>query len=129
MEEAAEIAKTEVMQLLKQAVRPEFLNRVDEIIMFSPLNKKQLKGIISIQLESLKKLAAENDIQLRFSDYLIDYLMDNGFDAQLGARPLKRLIQKLIVNALSKKILSGDIDKNQPVLVDVFDGVVVFRNE
>ena len=129
MEEAAEIAKTEVMQLLKQTVRPEFLNRVDEIIMFSPLNKKQLKGIISIQLESLKKLVAENDIQLRFSDYLIDYLMDNGFDAQLGARPLKRLIQKLIVNALSKKILSGDIDKNQPVLVDVFDGVVVFRNE
>lgn len=129
LEEAAEKAKTEVMQLLKQTVRPEFLNRVDEIIMFSPLNKKQLKGIISIQLESLKKLVAENDIQLRFSDYLIDYLMDNGFDAQLGARPLKRLIQKLIVNALSKKILSGDIDKNQPVLVDVFDGVVVFRNE
>jgi len=129
LEDAAEKAKTEVMQLLKQTVRPEFLNRVDEIIMFSPLNKKQLKGIISIQLETLKKLVAENDIQLRFSDYLIDYLMDNGFDAQLGARPLKRLIQKLIVNALSKKILSGDIDKNQPVLVDVFDGVVVFRNE
>lgn len=129
LEVAAEKAKTEVMQLLKQTVRPEFLNRVDEIIMFSPLNKKQLKGIISIQLENLKKLVAENDIQLRFSDYLIEYLMDNGFDAQLGARPLKRLIQKLIVNALSKKILSGDIDKNQPVLVDVFDGVVVFRNE
>lgn len=129
LEEAAEKAKTEVMQLLKQTVRPEFLNRVDEIIMFSPLNKKQLKGIISIQLESLKKLVAENDIQLRFSDYLVEYLMENGFDAQLGARPLKRLIQKLIVNALSKKILSGDIDKNQPVLVDVFDGVVVFRNE
>ena len=129
LEDAAEKAKTEVMQLLKQTVRPEFLNRVDEIIMFSPLNKKQLKGIISIQLETLKKLVAENDIQLRFSDYLVEYLMDNGFDAQLGARPLKRLIQKLIVNALSKKILSGDIDKNQPVLVDVFDGVVVFRNE
>lgn len=129
LEDAAEKAKTEVMQLLKQTVRPEFLNRVDEIIMFSPLNKKQLKGIISIQLEGLKKLVAENDIQLRFSDYLVEYLMENGFDAQLGARPLKRLIQKLIVNALSKKILSGDIDKNQPVLVDVFDGVVVFRNE
>ncbi|MEO0065005.1 MAG: ATP-dependent chaperone ClpB [Bacteroidota bacterium] len=129
LEDAAEKAKTEVMQLLKQTVRPEFLNRVDEIIMFSPLNKKQLKGIISIQLESLKKLVAENDIQLRFSDYLVEYLMENGFDAQLGARPLKRLMQKLIVNALSKKILSGDIDKNQPVLVDVFDGVVVFRNE
>ena len=129
LEDAAEKAKTEVMQLLKQIVRPEFLNRVDEITMFSPLNKKQLKGTISIQLEGLKKLVAENDIQLRFSDYLVEYLMENGFDAQLGARPLKRLIQKLIVNALSKKILSGDIDKNQPVLADVFDGVVVFRNE
>lgn len=129
LEDAAEKAKVEVMQLLKQTVRPEFLNRVDEIIMFSPLNKKQLKGIIGIQLDTLKKLVAENDIQLRFSDYLVEYLIENGFDAQLGARPLKRLIQKLIVNALSKKILSGDIDKNQPVLVDVFDGVVVFRNE
>jgi ATP-dependent Clp protease ATP-binding subunit ClpB len=129
IEEATEKAKSEVMQLLKQTIRPEFLNRVDEIIMFSPLNKAQLRGIVSIQLEGLKKLVAENDITLKFSDYLIEYLIDQGFDAQLGARPLKRLIQKLIVNALSKKILSGDIDKSQPVLVDVFDGLVVFRNE
>lgn len=129
IEEATEKAKTEVMQLLKQTVRPEFLNRVDEVIMFSPLNKTQLRGIVSIQLEGLKKLVAENDINLKYSDYLIDYLIEQGFDAQLGARPLKRLIQKLIVNALSKKILSGDIDKSQPVLVDVFDGLVVFRND
>lgn len=129
IDEATEKAKIEVMQLLKQTIRPEFLNRVDEIIMFSPLNKKQLKGIVSIQLEVLRKLVAENDITLKFSDYLIEYLIEQGYDAQLGARPLKRLIQKLIVNALSKKILSGDIDKSQPVLVDVFDGLVVFRNE
>ncbi len=129
IDDATEKAKVEVMQLLKQTIRPEFLNRVDEIIMFSPLNKKQLKGIVSIQLESLRKLVAENDITLKYSDYLIEYLIDQGFDAQLGARPLKRLIQKLIVNALSKKILSGDIDKSLPVLVDVFDEVVVFRNE
>jgi len=129
IEDATEKAKTEVMQLLKQTVRPEFLNRVDEVIMFSPLNKKQLRGIVTIQLEGLKKLVAENDISLKFSDYLIDYLIEQGFDAQLGARPLKRLIQKLIVNALSKKILSGDIDKSQPVIVDVFDGLVVFRND
>ncbi|HLD53725.1 MAG TPA: ATP-dependent chaperone ClpB [Sediminibacterium sp.] len=129
IEEATEKAKAEVLQLLKQTVRPEFLNRVDEVIMFSPLNKTQLRGIVSIQLEGLKKLVAENDITLKFSDYLIEYLIEQGFDAQLGARPLKRLIQKLIVNALSKKILSGDIDKSQPVLVDVFDGLVVFRND
>jgi ATP-dependent Clp protease ATP-binding subunit ClpB len=129
IEDATEKAKTEVMQLLKQTVRPEFLNRVDEVIMFSPLNKNQLRGIVGIQLEGLKKLVAENDITLKFSDYLIEFLIEQGFDAQLGARPLKRLIQKLIVNALSKKILSGDIDKSQPVLVDVFDGLVVFRND
>ena len=129
IDEATEKAKLEVMQLLKQTIRPEFLNRVDEIIMFSPLNKAQLKGIVHIQLADLKRLVADNHIQLSFSDYLIDYLIEQGFDAQLGARPLKRLIQKLIVNALSKKILSGDVDKTQPVLVDVFDGLVVFRNE
>mgnify|MGYP000037005179 FL=1 len=78
IEAVTDKAKTDVMELLRQTIRPEFLNRVDEIIMFSPLNKKQLKGIITIQLESLKKLVAENDIQLRFSDYLVEYLMENG---------------------------------------------------
>ena len=82
-----------------------------------------------VQLNQLKKLVSESGIQLRFSDYLIDYLAENGYDPQYGARPLKRLIQREIVNQLSKKILAGDIDKSHPVLVDVFDGVVVFRNE
>jgi ATP-dependent Clp protease ATP-binding subunit ClpB len=117
------------MNLLKQTIRPEFLNRVDEIIMFSPLAKNQLKGIVSIQLEGLKKLVAENGITIRFSEYLLDFLIENGYDPQLGARPLKRLIQKQLVNTLSKKILSGEIDRNKSVLIDVFDGVVVFRNE
>jgi len=128
-EEVLDKAKAAVMDLLKQTVRPEFLNRVDEIIMFQPLLKNEIKGIISIQLEQLKKLVADNGIQLTFSDYLLDYLAENGFDPQYGARPLKRLIQKEIVNALSKKILSGSIDRNAPVLVDVFDQVVVFRND
>lgn len=128
-EEVLDKAKSAVMDLLKQTVRPEFLNRVDEIIMFQPLLKNEIKNIISIQLEQLKKLVADNGIQLTFSDYLLDYLAENGFDPQYGARPLKRLIQKEIVNALSKKILSGAIDKNVPVLVDVFDQVVVFRND
>jgi ATP-dependent Clp protease ATP-binding subunit ClpB len=126
---AAEKAKTEVMILLKQTVRPEFLNRVDEIIMFQPLLKKEIKGIITIQLNHLKQLVAQSGITLNFSDYALDYLAENGYDIQMGARPLKRLIQKEIVNQLSKKILAGDIDKSKPVLVDVFDGVVVFRNE
>lgn len=126
---AAEKAKTEVMGLLKETIRPEFLNRVDEIILFEPLMKKEIRGIINIQLRELQKLIGENGIHLTFSDYAIDYLVENGFDQQFGARPLKRLIQKEIVNQLSRRILAGDIDKSKPVLVDVFDGVVVFRNE
>ncbi|MEY3874794.1 MAG: ATP-dependent chaperone ClpB [Bacteroidota bacterium] len=129
VDEKTEQSKTEVMALLKQTIRPEFLNRVDEIIMFSPLLQKQMSAIVKIQLNNLKKLVAENGMQIDFSNYLVDYLSEQGFDMQFGARPLKRLIQKMVVNELSKKILSGEIDKTQKVLIDVFDGVVVFRNE
>ncbi|MGV3768030.1 MAG: ATP-dependent chaperone ClpB [Chitinophagaceae bacterium] len=128
-EEVVEKTKTDVMGLLKQTVRPEFLNRVDEIIMFQPLLKKQIRGVIRIQLNQLQDLVAQSGIHLSFSDYLVDFLSENGFDPQYGARPLKRLIQKEIVNTLSKKILAGEVDKTKPVLVDVFDNVVVFRNE
>jgi ATP-dependent Clp protease ATP-binding subunit ClpB len=121
-------AKTDVMELLRQTIRPEFLNRVDEIIMFSPLLKKQILGIVKIQLQGLQKMVALSGITLQYSDYLLEFLAEQGFDPQMGARPLKRLIQKLIVNALSKKILAGEVDKTKPVLVDVFDGVVVFSN-
>ncbi len=126
--EVLEKTKAEVMSLLRSTIRPEFLNRVDEIIMFQPLLKNEIRGIIKIQLENLKRLVEPNGMQLKFSDYLIDHLAENGFDPQYGARPLKRMIQKEIVNGLSKKILAGDVDKSRPVLVDVFDGVVVFRN-
>jgi ATP-dependent Clp protease ATP-binding subunit ClpB len=128
-DKVVEKTKLEVMTLLRQTIRPEFLNRVDEIILFQPLLKKEIRGIIGIQLENLKELVAQTGIQLEFTDYLLDFLAENGFDPQYGARPLKRLIQKELVNQLSKKILAGDIDKSKPVLVDVFDGVVVFRNE
>ncbi len=129
LEQKIEQSKVEVMALLKQTIRPEFLNRVDEIIMFSPLLQKQMSAIVKIQLNNLKALVAENGIDLTFSDYLVDYLSDQGFDMQLGARPLKRLIQKMVVNEFSKKILSGEIDKTKKVLIDIFDGVIVFRNE
>jgi len=128
-DQVVEETKVEVMNHLRQTIRPEFLNRVDEIILFQPLMKKEIREIISIQADALKNLVAKNGIQLEFSKYLIDWLAENGFDPQFGARPLKRLIQKEIVNQLSKRILAGDIDKSKPVLVDVFDGVVVFRNE
>jgi len=129
VEEATEKARLDVMNLLRETIRPEFLNRVDEIIMFHPLMKKEIRGVINIQLKNLVKLVAENGINLEFSDYAIDFLAENGYDPQYGARPLKRLIQKEIVNKLSKKILAADIDKSKPVLIDVFDNTVVFRNE
>ena len=124
-----EKTKVEVMTLLKQTIRPEFLNRIDEVIMFQPLMKKEIKGIITIQLNALKELIAKNGIDLEFTDYALEYLAENGYDPQFGARPLKRLIQREIVNGLSKKILAGTIDKTKKVLVDVFDRTVVFRNE
>jgi ATP-dependent Clp protease ATP-binding subunit ClpB len=124
-----EKAKEQVMGLLKETIRPEFLNRVDEIIMFTPLLKNQIKSIVKIQLQQLQNTVVNSGINIKFSDYAIEYLAEAGFDISFGARPLKRLIQKEIVNTLSKKILSGDVDRTKIVLVDVFDGVVVFRNE
>jgi len=128
-EKVVEQTKVEVMNQLRQTIRPEFLNRVDEVIMFQPLLKNEIRGIIRIQLDNLSRMLAQNSIDIRFTDYTLDYLAENGYDAQFGARPLKRLIQKAIVNPLSKKILAGEIDNQHPVLVDVFDGLVVFRNE
>jgi ATP-dependent Clp protease ATP-binding subunit ClpB len=128
-EEVVDRTRQEVMALLRQTIRPEFLNRIDEIIMFQPLMKKEIRAIIRIQLEQLRKLVAQSGIQIGFSEYLVDYLSENGYDPQLGARPLKRLIQKQLVNQLSKRILAGQVDKSVPILADVFDGTVVFRNE
>jgi ATP-dependent Clp protease ATP-binding subunit ClpB len=129
LDAATEKAKVEVMTLLKQTIRPEFLNRVDEIIMFQPLSRKDVRQIIEVQLKGLKSLVQTSGIHLEFSPYALDFLAEHGFDPQFGARPLKRLIQKEIVNQLSKKILAGEVDKAKKVMVDVFDGVVVFRND
>jgi ATP-dependent Clp protease ATP-binding subunit ClpB len=121
--------KDEVMQLLKQAMRPEFLNRIDDIIMFHPLLKKEIRSIIKIQLQHLIQQLAAQQINISFTDYAIDYLAERGFDPQYGARPLKRIIQKDIINELSKKIIAGDIDKSKQLLIDVFDHLIVFRND
>ena len=127
-EELADKTKTEVFELLKQRLRPEFLNRIDELIMFTPLLQTEIKGIIKIQLLLLSAKLKEQGIDLEFTDYALDYLAKHGFEPQFGARPLKRLIQKQIINELSKKIIGGEIDKLKPVIVDVFDDLVVLRN-
>ena len=129
LEEVIDATREQVMELLRQTLRPEFLNRVDDVIMFRPLSRKDIKGVIRIQLEGLKQQLWQQNIDLRFTDYALEYLSQRGFDPQYGARPLKRLIQKDIINLLSRKIIGGEIDKSRPVLIDVFDGVVVMRNE
>ncbi len=129
IDDVVDATKEQVMEVLRQSMRPEFLNRIDDVIMFHPLMRKEIKGIIRIQLELLQKQLLTQNIDLQFTDYALDYLVDRGFDPQYGARPLKRVIQKDIINMLSKKIIGGEIDKSKPVLIDVFDGVVVMRNE
>src|ERR1700750_1419654 len=125
------IAKTknEIFDLLRKTIRPEFLNRIDEIIMFTPLSRDEIGDIVKLQFAQVQQTLAEMGLQIEASDEALDWLAQLGYDPQFGARPLKRLIQKEIVNQLSKKILAGAVDRSHPVLVDVFDGIVVFRNE
>lgn len=129
LESVVDATREQVMQVLRETMRPEFLNRIDDVIMFRPLMRREIKGIIRIQLEHLKDQLTEQGIRLEFTDYALDYLANRGFDPQYGARPLKRVIQKDIINLLSKKIIGGEIDKTKPLLIDVFDGVVAIRND
>jgi ATP-dependent Clp protease ATP-binding subunit ClpB len=123
-----ESAKEQVLSLLKKTVRPEFLNRIDEVIMFTPLNQNEILEIVSVQLQTVKKRLAEQDIEIDFSKEAIESIGKEGFDPQFGARPVKRVIQRKILNSLSKDILAGTIQSSSSILVDAFDGKLVFRN-
>ena len=129
VEKATEKAKDEVLQLLKQTVRPEFINRIDDIVMFTPLTEANIKQIVRLQLNSIIKLVARENIILEATDEAIDYLAEKGYDPQFGARPVKRVLQKEVMNALSKEILKGDIKAGSMVLLDSFDNGLVFRNK
>jgi ATP-dependent Clp protease ATP-binding subunit ClpB len=115
------LAKTrnEVFELLKKTIRPEFLNRIDEIIMFSPLNRDEIREIVRLQFESVAKMLATNDIKLHMSDEAIDWLAQLGYDPQFGARPLKRVMQKRILNELSKQILGGGINREDRIEIEL----------
>ncbi len=126
---ATEAARVEVLGLLKKTIRPEFLNRIDDIIMFTPLNRANIKQIVGIQLGQLKKMLLKQNITLDATDQAIAYLGNKGFDAQYGARPIKRLIQKEVLNKLSKELLSGTIKSESIILIDSFDEKLVFRNQ
>ncbi len=127
--EAEVMRKTrdQVWEMMKQSVRPEFLNRVDDTIMFSPLNREDIRKIAQLQLAHLDERLRKQGIELRATNEAIDWIAEAGFDPQFGARPINRVIQKRIMNELSKKLIAGEIDREQPVVLDTFDGQVVFR--
>ena len=119
----------EVYELLKKSVRPEFLNRIDETILFEPLNKKVIRKIVDIQWREIQKRLSESNIEIEATTEVLDYLGEVGFDANFGARPLKRTIQRLVLNELSKQILSGYIKSEAAVLVDLdTENQVYFKN-
>ncbi|NQY30729.1 MAG: ATP-dependent chaperone ClpB [Flavobacteriaceae bacterium] len=128
MDTAIEAAKIEVLGLLKQTVRPEFINRIDDIVLFTPLGKSEIEKIVHLQLNWIKKLVGEQQITLDATEEAIKLLAEKGYDPQFGARPVKRVIQKLVLNKLSKEILSGRITTNSAILLDAFEDELVFRN-
>ena len=122
-----EECRQEVIRILKQMVRPEFINRIDEIIMFEPLSREHIRGILQIQLEDVRRKLAEQGMQIEFAPGFMDYLCEKGYDPAYGARPLKRILQRELVNELAKGILENRISKEEPVQVDVKDGQLVIR--
>jgi ATP-dependent Clp protease ATP-binding subunit ClpB len=117
----------EVFEALKKEIRPEFLNRIDETILFTPLTKIEINEIVEIQLNNLKKRLVENDIILDFSTDAVEWIGEQGYDPYFGARPVKRVIQRTVLNQLSKHLLSNNVDRSQPIVLDLIDGKVVFR--
>ena len=126
---AMESARIEVMGLLRKTIRPEFLNRIDDIIMFTPLNKEDITQIVKLQLEQLKKMLEKQHITIDATDEAIAYLSQRGYDPQYGARPIKRVIQKEVLNNLSKELLGGKVKADSILLIDSFDDGLVFRNQ
>ena len=129
MDAAIEGAKVEVLGLLRKTVRPEFINRIDDIVMFTPLTAKNIKEIVRLQLKGVTRMLAQQGITLDATQEAIDYLSETGFDPQYGARPVKRVIQREVMNKLSKEILSGKISTDSIILLDAFNGELVFRNQ
>ena len=118
----------QVMELLKQTIRPEFLNRIDETIMFTPLNESQIRDIVGLQIEGVHKMLLQSGVDLRITEDAIDYIAREGYDPQFGARPVKRALQRLVLNELSKAIIAGKVNHQQPVIVELRDGELQFKN-
>ena len=125
---AHEQTSQQVMELLKQTIRPEFLNRIDETIMFTPLNESQIRDIVGLQIEGVHKMLMQSGVDLRITDDAIDYIAHEGYDPQFGARPVKRALQRLVLNELSKAIIAGKVDHQKPVIVELRNGELHFKS-
>ena len=123
-----EQTEKQVLEMLRQTIRPEFLNRIDETIMFTPLNEKEIREVVGLQINSIHKMLETNGIDLRVTDDAIRYIAHEGYDPQFGARPVKRALQTLVLNELSKNIIAGKVDHTKPVIVDLSNGVLQFKN-
>jgi ATP-dependent Clp protease ATP-binding subunit ClpB len=123
-----EDAKETVLAMLKQTIRPEFLNRIDEIIMFTPLSKAETRRIVDLQIDSIYKMLKNSGVELRVTEDARDFIAEEGYDPQFGARPIKRVIQRYLLNDLSKSLLAQTVDKEKPIVVDKKDGSLVFSN-
>lgn len=127
-DEVVENTKMAVLDMLKQTIRPEFLNRIDETIMFTPLNQVEIEEIVGLQVKSVRKMLAANGITLEVTPEALKFLAEEGYDPEFGARPVKRVIHRLVLNRLSKDILAQTVDKERPIIIDVKDGDLVFKN-
>ena len=127
-EETIDNTKNSVLEMLKQTIRPEFINRIDEIIMFTPLNEKEIEEIVKLQVDGIKRMLHANGITLEITPAALHYLAEEGYDPEFGARPVKRVIHRLVLNQLSKDILAQTVDKNHPIIIDMKDEQLVFEN-
>ncbi len=124
-----ETTKIDVLEMLKQSIRPEFLNRIDEVIMFTPLNRHEIEEIVRLQIEGLQRMLAHNGVHLEITNAAIGFLADEGYDPEYGARPVKRVIHRMVLNRLSKDILAQKIDGNHPIVIDIdSNGQLIFKN-
>lgn len=127
-DETVEKTKEEVLEMLKQTIRPEFLNRIDEIIMFTPLNETEIEEIVGLQIKSIQKMLATSGITLEVTPEALHYLAEEGYDPEFGARPVKRVIHRVVLNRLSKDILAQKVDKDKPIVIDVEGDELIFKN-
>ena len=123
-----EETKTQVMEMLKKTIRPEFLNRIDETIMFLPLTKSEIADVVRLQMDAVKRMLAPQGFEIEVTPHAIDFLAEMGYDPEFGARPVKRAIQRYVLNDLSRRILAEEVSRDKPIIIDSFGSELVFRN-